>query len=139
MNTFNPVGRWLRALPGVAHPRIEPVGRLDLIGIDMAPTRRTARHRMAFPAMVGLVIGALLIAGQRMDVVRMRYAIAEAVTLERQLLEEKSRLTVSLRHLREPKLLSERAVQLGFAKPDRLINLVQSIPATRPVGAGPRP
>ena len=140
MNASGLASAWLRALPGFGRSEAEPVGRLDLIGLDMAPERRAPRSQTVVPVIAAVVVAAMILVGLRMDVLRMRYASAEALTLERRLLDEKRSITVSLLRMREPKLLSERAGKLGFATPDRVINL--SLRAKRgdhPVGAGPRP
>ncbi len=140
MNASNPVNGWFRALPGLGRFGHEPVGRLDLIGLDMTPTRRAAQHKVSVPVIAAFVIAALFLVGLRIDVMRMRYASAQANTLESQLLDEKRNITVSLLRLREPKLLADRAAELGFAKPDRVINLpALSKPETHPVSAGARP
>ncbi|MBW1884032.1 MAG: hypothetical protein JRJ58_10920, partial [Deltaproteobacteria bacterium] len=123
MNASNPVGAWVRTLSGFGRSEAEPVGRLDLIGVDMASGHRAPRNQTIVPAIAAVVIAALVLVGLRMDIVRMRYASAEAVILERQLHEEKRLITVSLLRMREPKLLSERAEQLGFATPGRVITL----------------
>jgi hypothetical protein len=140
MNASNPVSAWLRALPGTGRSEVEPVGRLDLIGLDMASRRRTPRNQTIVPAIAAVVVAALVLVGLRLDVLRMRYASTEALTLERQLLDEKRSITVSLLRLREPKLLSQRAGKLGFAIPDRVINLyAKAEREAPPVGTGPRP
>lgn len=140
MNASHSVGAWLRALLGNGRAEREPAGRLDLIGVDMAPEFRGPRNQTIVPAIAAVVIACLTLVGLRMDVVRMRYASAKALTLERQLLDEKRLITVSLLRLREPKLLSERAEKLGFTTPDRVI-LLTARPKhdPLPVGAGPRP
>jgi hypothetical protein len=140
MNASNPVGAWLRTLSGFGLSEAEPIGRLDLIGVDMASGHRAPRNQTIVPAIAAVVIAALVLVGLRLDILRMRYASAEAVILERQLHEEKRLITVSLLRMREPKLLSERAEKLGFATPDRVITLSsRSKLETPPVGAGPRP
>jgi hypothetical protein len=111
-----------------------------LIGLDMASGRRAPRNQTVVPAIAAVVIAALILVGLRMDVLRMRYASTEALTLERRLLDEKRSITVSLLRMREPKLLSQRAGKLGFATPDRVINLaVRAKRGAPPVGTGPRP
>lgn len=122
MNISNPISAWVRALPVFGHAEKEPVGRLNLIGLDMAPQRHTERNQMLLPMIVAAVLGALLLVGLRMDVVRMSYASADSVALERALLDEKRDITVSLLRLRDPKLLGERAAELGFVKAERVIN-----------------
>ena len=140
MNASHSVAAWLRALLGNGRAEREPAGRLDLIGVDMASEFRGPRNQTIVPAIAAVVIACLTLVGLRMDVVRMRYASAKALTLERQLLDEKRLITVSLLRLREPKLLSVRAEKLGFTTPDRVIPLTARPKHDTPrVGAGPRP
>jgi hypothetical protein len=143
MNTSNSIGTafgaWLRALPGLGRTEREPIGRLDLIGVDMASGHRGPRNQTIVPAIAAVVVASLILVGLRMDVVRMRYASSEALALESQLLEEKRLITVSLLRMREPKLLSERAGKLGFSTPDRVIDFDSpSTLETPAAGASPR-
>lgn len=140
MNIAEPISAWLRALPGLNLDEAERVSRLDLIGIDMAPSRKTNRSHALVPVIVAIVIGALLLVGLRNDITRMRYASADALTLERKLRDEKRSITVQFRRLREPKLLSVEAAMRGFAKPDRVITLHTLADVNAPsMGAEPRP
>jgi hypothetical protein len=142
MNIADPFSAWMRSLPGLSRSEPERVSRLDLIGIDMASTRAAERSKTFVPAIALIVLAALLLAILRMDVRRMSYASPQAVTQERDLLDQKRNITVQLRRLREPKLLSERAAKLGFATPERVITLraerVSQVHAPQ-VGAEPRP
>jgi hypothetical protein len=154
VNIPNPLNSWLRDLPGPYHDDREPGGPLDLIGLDMAPNRREIDSQTWLPAIAAVVIASLLLAGLRMTIVRLRYAVAEGVTVEQRLLAEKRDMTVDLLRLREPKLLSVQAAALGFSAPERVINFhapaeskppfaAQSDPhvasAPAPVVAGSRP
>ncbi len=137
MNAGNTLSAWLRALPERARGAGESESRLDLIGLDMAATRKKRRDTAWVPVVATIVLGGLLLVGLRMDVVRMRYAAAEAVALENQLLDEQRAMTVDLLRLREPTLLAEHAHKLGFATPDRVIHLpakasVDATPERRP-------
>ena len=144
MNIADPISSWLRALPEFYRGEDERFSRLDLIGIDMAPSRAAKKTRTLVPVITAVVIGALLLVGLRTDVRAMRYAGAEALTLETDLLDQKRSITVQLLRLREPKNLSEQAGSLGFAKPVRVITLVSSsqVPpdiVTPSVAAEPQP
>lgn len=141
MNAGSTLGTWLRSLPSRTVQRVDSVGRLNLIGLDMAPARKERRHGMLVPTTIAaVVVGALVLVGLRNDIRRMRYAAADAIRSERELLEEKRVVTVELRRLREPTLLAERALELGFAKPDRVIRLpAEKLRVPPPVAAGPRP
>lgn len=129
MNISNPLSDWLRDLPGASRNEERREGPLDLIGLDMAPSRREISSQTWVPAIAAVVLASLLLAGLRMNIVRLRYLVAEGVTLEQQLLAEKRDMTVSLLRLREPRHLAERATKLGFATPDRVITLFEPTPA----------
>ena len=130
---------WLRDLPGPYHDDREPGGPLDLIGLDMAPNRREIDSQTWLPAIAAVVIASLLLAGLRMTIVRLRYAVAEGVTVEQGLLAEKRDMTVDLLRLREPKLLSVQAAALGFSAPERIINFHTPAEAKPPFAAQPDP
>lgn len=133
MNPANSFGGWLRGLPERARGRQEPEGRLDLIGLDMAPRRKYRRNAALVPVIGAVVVCALGLVWLRMDVVRMRYAAAQADAEVRELLEHKQKITVELLRLREPTRLAEHARELGFATPDRVIQLA---PKSGPIEAG---
>lgn len=140
MNLADPISAWMRAVAGLNRSDTGHSNHLDLIGVDMARWSETRRNQTLVPAIAAVVIAALFLVGLRMDVVRMSYASAQAVSLEQELLDEKRNITVQLLRLREPKLLSERAAALGFAKPDRVITLSTRFDFdAAPVGAEPRP
>ena len=108
----------------------------ELIGIDL---RREAWPRCARPSsrtlapiLIGLLLGGFLLTGLRVDLIRVRYALAEAVERERVLLEEQRALTVEMRRLRQPSQLTERARERGFVPPQRVIRLSASPRRPRP-------
>jgi hypothetical protein len=139
VNIPNPLNSWLRNLPGPYHDDREPGGPLDLIGLDMAPSRREIGSQTWLPAIAAVVLASLLLAVLRMNIVRLRYAVAEGVTVEQGLLAEKRDMTVDLLRLREPKLLSVQAAALGFAAPERVINFHAPTEAKSPLAAHPAP
>jgi len=128
-------------LPGRLRSKREAVGPLDLIGLDMAPRRRGGRNAALVPVIAGIVLCALGLVWLRMDVVRMRYAAAEAVAEEQALLDRKQSVTVDLLRLREPTRLAEHARKLGFATPDHVVPLssVRVTPAESIEADGRRP
>ena len=81
------------------------------------------RWRVAAPSLAAALLAALLLAALRVDVIRMRYALATAVARERALLEDQRELTVQMRRQRRPSRLAERARELGFGRPERVIDL----------------
>ena len=109
-------------------------GRHDLIGIDMAPASRPFRRRTRLAAPVlALVIGtALGLAVLRIDVIRTGYALTETHREEQQLREDLRSLTVSMRRLRAPSILTEHARELGFVRPQHVIELEAHSPSSSP-------
>ncbi len=97
----------------------------DLVGRDFAGRGSTAnrwRHRAA-AVVIGLVLGGLLLASLRMEIVRTRYALADALAQETRLLSLEREASVALRELRDPRRLRRLANQLGFVRPERVIEL----------------
>jgi hypothetical protein len=63
-----------------------------------------------------------------MDSVRLRYALADAVRAEQQLLDEQRSLTVEMRQLRDPRRLQALGQELGLGPAGCLIDLDQPRP-----------
>jgi hypothetical protein len=134
-------GNWLRALVhralGLA-PQDAPIGgaqsgdrsglEMGLIGIDVASNRQPIVGRALLPLLIAGLLVALGVSAMRIDLLRIRYALAETVKEEQRLRGEERSLTVRMRTLRDPVQLAERAQQLGFVRPDRLIDLPGSAP-----------
>jgi len=95
------------------------------IGRDLAdrPAVLAGRTRRAAPWIALALLAALLLAALRVDVIRMRYAQAEALAAEQRLIDRNRDLTVRMRQLRDPARLAERAQALGFVRPERVIDL----------------
>jgi hypothetical protein len=96
------------------------------------------------PLLVAGVAGALFLAVLRMDVIRMRFAVAQAFEEELRLQELKRELTVDMRQLRDPAQLARRAEKLGFRRAEQLIDLDTHVEAqgspsrqSRPERRGP--
>jgi hypothetical protein len=110
--------------------------QVELIGRDIAgiPLRASAHSRLLPVAIAGALIAALCLAVLRIDLIRQRYDLAEAMSTEKQLLEQKQLLTAQGRRLRDPARLARLAAERGFVRPERLIDI-----KTLDVAAGPRP
>ncbi len=111
-------------------------GTRDLVGLDLArPSLALERRpRVAAPLVVGLVLAALLLAVLRIDILRMRYGVADALEREAVLRREQNELVVEMRRLRRPARLAEIARERGFVRPERVIHLPAAAPvAPRPV------
>ena len=90
---------------------------LDLIGED------SARTRNFLPLLVLALIAALAISALRIDLIRVRYAMATAMAEEKTLLEEHRNLIVRRRQLRDPVELAIQAHARGFRPPTQVIVL----------------
>jgi hypothetical protein len=106
-----------------------------LVGRDFA--RRAGGRRPAagwlLPCLVGALAAGLLLAILHVSVLRLRYQIGEAIAEEDGLLEHKRAATVAVRELRDPARLRRLAGDLGFARPEHVIEIV---PARR-IESGP--
>jgi hypothetical protein len=110
---------------GATAPRVG--GERTLVGRDFARVRpvprRGAARRWLLPALVGTVFAALLLASLRTAILRARYELAAAMTLEATLLERHRAVAVELRELRDPARLHRLARELGLARPEAVIDL----------------
>lgn len=119
--------------------RLAPAGGepASWIGRDFGEPRaqRAPRQRRWPGVLAGLVIAGLLLAGLRMAIVRERYLLGEAIQVETSLRQRERAASVAVRELRDPRRLRRLAVQAGFARPERAIEL--DPPAAKPGDAGP--
>jgi hypothetical protein len=101
----------------------------DLVGRDLSrlSARRPSRPRLSTgpvaAALAGLLLAGLSLAALRIDILRLRYAMADAVATETQLLEERRVWTAHAATLSDPARLAELAEERGFALPKRVIDL----------------
>ncbi len=97
---------------------------------DFAPLRTRSRStsRAWLMIAVGTLAAALVIASLRVSILRLRYQLSAAVSEETRLLERQRAVTVELRKLRDPARLHQLASELGFARPEQVIQL--AVPAT---------
>jgi len=120
---------------------VEHTVHLGLIGLDVSGRRGRGRVWIGWPVIAAALLLALGVAALRVDLIRMRYALADGLATEQGLLEEQRLLTAEMRRLRDPSALAKRARTLGFAHPERVIDLPlpqtesaePSAPASRPV------
>jgi len=86
--------------------------------------RRLASSRRALPAvLVGLLAAGLALAALRVDLIRVRYALADALASEAALRSERAELLAEVRRLRDPSRLGSLARAAGLARPERVIDL----------------
>ncbi|MBW2288492.1 MAG: hypothetical protein JRG80_15175 [Deltaproteobacteria bacterium] len=129
-----PLTRLFRSRKGAPQQRRRR--RAELIGRDVAgmPFRSSPSSRLLPVALVGTLIAALCLAALRVDLIRQRYELAEAMNTEKQLIDQKRLLTAQARRLRDPARLARMAAERGFVRPERLIDI-----EPLDVAAGPRP
>ena len=119
---------WLRAigLDILGLPPEDPRGpgnEMRLIGVDVGGGRRHRRAVGVLSTLAAVVAVALGVSALRIDLLRIRYALGEAIAEEQRLLDEQRSLTAEMRRLRDPVQLAERARRLGFVRPEQLIDL----------------
>lgn len=104
-----------------------------LVGIDYSAVanpdqQRSAVLALALPVTAGVVCAALLLSALRADIVRTRYALAKALSVEEALRPQENRLKLRLGQLRSPHRLHRLARELGLSRPAE----VQQLPAAEP-------
>ena len=97
----------------------------ELVGCDFARVRVSPPGRQRFSGilLIAALIAGLGLAALRIDILRLRYALAEAVESEQTLLEEQSVWTARSATLADPTRLTELAEERGFERPARVIEL----------------
>lgn len=91
---------------------------------NATPRRRVLRRPPGLGSLLlGVVLAGLFLSALRVHVTQLRYARAEALEEERHLLDEAHRLEVEVQGLRHPIRLQGLARSLGFATPERVIEL----------------
>jgi hypothetical protein len=95
----------------------------EWIGIDFSG-EKTPRHiRKLLPLLILALIAALGVSALRIDLIRTRYAMAEALAEEKALITEQRELIVRRRQLRDPAELAVQARARGFRPPTQILSL----------------
>ena len=115
------VARWL----GPPRTRRPARARADLVGRDFAqPRARGPAWPATLPALlVGVLLAALAIAALRVDLIRVRYGLGQAMREEKELLEQDRTLRARVGSLRDPIRLAHLAPRYGLARPVRVLEL----------------
>ncbi len=102
----------------------KPPAASGWIGRDLArvPRLRPRAARPLWIALAGILV-ALSVAALRIDILRMRYGLGEALETEKALIEERRELTAQVRRLRDPARLIHLAIESGLGRPERVIDL----------------
>jgi hypothetical protein len=94
-----------------------------LVGRDFSAFERQRSPRALLPALAALFVAAFALVALRTEVLKLRYELAQQLERESTLDARQRDLTVRMRRLREPRALAERAAELGFGRPERVIDL----------------
>ncbi len=95
----------------------------EWIGIDVSGEGNARRMRGLLPLFLIALVAALGVSSLRIDLIRVRYAMASALEAEDALLAEQRRLIVHRLQLRDPVELAVRARALGFRPAARTLSL----------------
>jgi hypothetical protein len=110
------------------------------VGFDFSDVKNRQRTRALVPLLLVAVIAALGVAALRIDLIRVRYAMATATEAESSLIDERRALTARKRELRDPTQLAVEARERGFRPPAHVYSLPDPILPASPlpaVSAGP--
>jgi hypothetical protein len=91
---------------------------------DWSARRQRPRRRVSWvPIFAVGVVSLLALAALRVSILRTRYALAATLQRETELRGRERSAAVAAREQRDPHKLRELAAQLGFARPERVIDL----------------
>jgi len=79
-----------------------------------------------------MLVAGLFLTMLRIDILRLSYALGEALETQQSLESESRALTAEVRSLRDPARLSELASRLGFQRPARVIEAARIDSPERP-------
>lgn len=94
-----------------------------MVGRDLANVQMTRRRRLAPGAILGLLFAGFFLAGLRVQILHLGYALGTAVSRENALEEERRVLQAQLEELRNPARLGDLAAAQGFARAEDIIDL----------------
>ena len=96
-------------------------------------TEPAEKRRWLPLAIAGCLLAGLAVAALRVDLIRVRYGLADAVHEEKALLEKKRQALARVLTLRDPLRLARLAADRGLARPERIVDLpAASEQGTRP-------
>ncbi len=75
------------------------------------------------PALVGVLLAGLILAAVRVEIIRLRYDLANSLTQVTELGKARRELAARTRRLHDPKQLAVQARELGLVPPERVIEL----------------
>lgn len=97
-------------------------GRRNRVSRDVSRSEPVARvrRRGLTVLLATALLGALGVAALRVDLIRVRYGLAEAVREEKALFGERRAAVTRVRALRDPTRLGQLAEERGFVRPTRI-------------------
>lgn len=106
------------------------------IGRDLGRARPRGGSRLRGRPLAALLLAGLLcalgLAALRIDILRARYALAEAIHEEKSLQEAQRRHLARVETLRDPARLAALARKRGFERPERVLELRDPADGARP-------
>jgi hypothetical protein len=128
MSAAHPLRAWSSRVAGWLGPprsRRPARPRIDLVGRDFAQPRTAGRALPGvLPALLaGVLLAALALAALRVDLIRVRYGLGQAMQEEKELLEQDRTLRARVGSLRDPIRLARLAPRYGLARPARVLEL----------------
>lgn len=122
-------------------PKSARMPRRKWVGVDFAGKRNPPRSHVLIPLLMVAIVAALGVAALRIDLIRIRYAMAATMAEESTLLEEQRALIVRKRARLDPIELAIQARMRGFGPPAHVFTLpdpvLRSDPLERPHRTGP--
>jgi hypothetical protein len=121
MSAFVWPGRSKLLLP--SSPKMAQGSGREWIGVDFASRRSPTGSRALIPLLIVAIVAALGVAALRIDLIRIRYAMAATMAEESALLEEQRALIVRKRERLDPVELAIQARARGFGPPAHVFTL----------------
>ena len=101
-------------------------GRMrGIVGRDLSAFEKRGGPRRLVPLALAMLVAAIALVALRTEVLKLRYELARGLEREQELGAERRDLTVRMRQLRDPMRLAQRANELGFVRPQRVIDLTR--------------
>jgi len=116
-------------------PKTAALPRREWIGVDFAGRRSPTRSHVLIPLLMIAIVAALGVAALRIDLIRIRYAMAAKMAQENALLEEQRALIVRKRERLDPVELAIQARARGFGPPAHVFTLPDPVVGNEPIEA----
>ena len=110
--------------------RLQRLIARDWLLVDLEGVAGRQRLRKLLPLLAFSLVVALGVSALRIDLIRIRYAMASIVSSEQALLEEQRSLILRRRQLRDPIELAALARARGFRPPTRVVELYEPMTAS---------